>query len=85
MLNPTVTNSHRRPGKAAEKRKHEKAAAKAKGAPAPKKPKVKQEEWAPAAKPEADAEWPEDWPEEFEEDPDIGGEEYPEDEWDTEG
>ncbi|CAL1152425.1 unnamed protein product [Cladocopium goreaui] len=70
--------------KAAEKRKHEKAAAKAKGAPAPKKPKVK-EEWAPAAKPEADAEWPEDWPEEFEEDPDIDGEEYPEDEWDTEG
>ena len=69
------------PGKAAEKRKLEKAAAKAKNMPAaPKKPKVKVE--VPPAVPaaaEADAEWPEDWDdEEWAEDGEDG--EFPEDE-----
>eukprot|EP00435_Cladocopium_sp_Y103_P060416 s132_g22.t1 len=70
--------------KAAEKRKADKAAAKAKGAPAPKRSKVKQEAPATPAAPaaEADAEWPEDWPEDFEDENEIDGEELQEDqEW----
>lgn len=68
------------PGKAAEKRKAEKAAAKAKNMPAaPKKAKVKTEVPPVPAAAEADAEWPEDWDdEEWAEDGEDG--EFPEDE-----
>ena len=78
--------SYRCPGKAAEKRKLEKASAKAKADPAPKKLKAVKQEAPPAAEPAADAEWPEEWPEDFEDNQDLDGEEYnPEDEWDMDG